>query len=101
LSLNTVVPFVLGDKCETDPHNFEQRQFRRTLSVLHLALALEQALITAAAATGQQPTVEALMLEPSFLPWFVARATALEPAVLAITAFKVPAERLVQVRLLA
>ena len=101
LSLNAVVPYALGDECETDPHNFEQRQFRRTLPVLHLAVALEQAVITAVATTGQKPALEALMLEPSFLPWFVARATALEPAVLAITAFTVPAERLVQVRLAA
>lgn len=99
LSLNAVVPFVLGDADEADTHAFEHRVFRRRLPVLHLAVALEQALMTAEAATGQRTTFEALMLTSEFLPWFVERARQLEPAVLAIQRFKVDPERLVRVRL--
>jgi hypothetical protein len=99
LSLNAVIPFVLGDEDPTDPHNFEQRVFRRTLPVLHLAIALEQALMTAEAASGRRPSLEALTLEPACLPWIIDHAAALEGAVLAIQEFKVPEDRLLRVRL--
>jgi hypothetical protein len=99
LSLNAVIPFVLGDDDETDAHAFEHRVFRRQLPVLHLAVALEQALMAAEAETERDVSLEALMLTPEFLPWFVERARQLEPAVLAIRRFKVDLERLVRVRL--
>ncbi|MFZ4411318.1 MAG: hypothetical protein ACOYOH_28520 [Paracraurococcus sp.] len=99
LSLNEVTSYALGNEAETDPHNFEQRVFRRSLPVLHLAVALEQALTTTEAATGKPMRPEGLMLTREFLPWLVARATELEPAILAIRAFTVPPERLLQVRL--
>ena len=97
LSLNAVVPFVLGSDNEADTHAFEHRVFRRQLPVLHLTVALEQAFMAAEAVTGQPTSLEALMLTPEFLPWFVERARQLEPAVLAIRRFRVDPERLVRV----
>jgi hypothetical protein len=99
LSLNSVIPFVLGDEDETDPHNFEQRVFRRTLPVLHLAVALEQAIDAAELTTGHPPGLEALLIEQQFLPWLVACAEALESVVLAIREYEVSADRLLRVRL--
>jgi hypothetical protein len=100
LSLNAVIPFVLGDESETDPHNFEQRVFRRTLPVLHLAVALEHAIDAVEAAAGRSPGLEELFwMADHFLPWLVERGMTLEEPVLAIKEFKVPADHQLRVRL--
>ncbi|MGG5890839.1 hypothetical protein ACLF3G_27505 [Falsiroseomonas sp. HC035] len=97
LSLNAVIPKVLSEY--EDQHNFEQRVFRRTLPVLHLALALELAIGAAEETAGRSPGLEELLISDDLPGWLIGRAEALETAVLSIRQFAVPAERQLRVRL--
>jgi hypothetical protein len=99
LSLNVVIPYALGDEDMTDPHNFEQRVFRRTVPVLHLVIALERALMEVEAATGHAPSLEILLTMEDIVPWLVETAERLEAPVLAIRQFKVPPDRQISLRL--
>ncbi|MGK7870547.1 hypothetical protein [Falsiroseomonas sp. E2-1-a20] len=99
LSLNAVIPAAMDEWDETDPHNFEQRAFRRTLPVLHLALALEMAIGAAEEQAGRPPSLEELLIGDGLPAFLVNLAEPLEAAVLSIRKFKVPAKRQLQVRL--
>jgi hypothetical protein len=99
LSLNAVINFALGEDSQVDRHNFEQRAFRQRLPVLHLAVALEHALVEAHAATGAPASLETLLLAPDILPWLVEHARRLEEPVLAIEAFRVDEATQVRMRL--
>jgi hypothetical protein len=99
LTLNAVIPAAMDEYDETDPHNFEQRVFRRTLPVLHLALALEMAIGAAEEAAGRPPSLEEVLIGDGVPALLVNRAEALEAALLSIRQFTVPAERQLQVRL--
>lgn len=70
LTLNAVVERVLelaGD-ADRDAHNVEQREFRVFFPVLHLAVALEQALDRAEARLGRAQSFEELMGDaPAFV----------------------------------
>jgi hypothetical protein len=99
LTLNAVIPAAMNEYDETDPHNFEQRAFRRTLPVLHLALALERAIGAAEEKAGRPPSLEELLIGDDVPVFLINWAEALETAVLKIRQFAVPAERQLQVRL--
>jgi len=101
-SLNQVVAYVLdteGDET-ADTHNIEQRQFRRFLPVLHLALALEQVLGRMAARIGAAPPLEVVMSDAEALGFALGTAQALEPKVCEIGRFKVRPETQIRLRLL-
>lgn len=99
LSLNQVIPYALGDRAQTDVHNFEQRVFRRVIPVLHLAVALEQVIDAIEVRNRQSPSLEDLLMAQTFAPCLVERAEQLEAVLLAVTEFKIRSERLVQFRL--
>jgi hypothetical protein len=99
-SINRIVPWVLDAEglSSMDPHNFEQRMFRRALPVLHLALALDQGLDLVERQTGRPPTLESVLINEDLTAAILLQAEELAEVVLRIRRFRVDPET--QIRLL-
>lgn len=92
VSLNTVTEYVLQETSGADPHNFEGRQFRRMLPVLHIAMALEQVLASRTAVKGgQPPSLQELAWDVQATQELVLGAVILRPLVQRIHQFRVKA----------